>query len=108
MDCVFSHAVGLCRWEGRLLWRAFRFTIGRAFTGVNGGYMSGQQDSFIVRILWSAGGLHRTLPPHVGTAAVFWTSDNRTSRIQSGNSDKDHEDCRITMKSSQPGQLPHQ
>src|SRR6516225_2683030 len=27
-----SHAVGLCRWEGRPLWRALRFTIGRAFT----------------------------------------------------------------------------
>jgi hypothetical protein len=24
-----SHAVGLCRWEGRALWRARRFTIGQ-------------------------------------------------------------------------------
>jgi len=31
-DSVLSHAVGLCRWEGRPLWRALRFTIGRAFT----------------------------------------------------------------------------
>ena len=26
-----SHAVGLCRWEGRSLWRALRFTIVAAF-----------------------------------------------------------------------------
>ena len=31
-DWILSHAVGLCRWEGRPLWRALRFTIGRAFT----------------------------------------------------------------------------
>src|SRR6516165_6998272 len=31
-DWILSHAVGLCRWEGRPLWRALRFAIGRAFT----------------------------------------------------------------------------